>query len=383
MNHKTLLAFAATVLLLCSLSVLSVKAQKETSVFIFIRADGNIEPSSAPLQLSNDVYTFTGNIHNPMIIERNNILLDGGGLLLDGVGHNGTVMGRDSQVGINVTASNVTIRNIRILHWDAGILGAYDGNSIRENLITNNDYGIKVYGNDYNISRNYIANNICDGVQLRANHTIISQNNLTDNNNGVELTWYNHIITENNLSNQYDIVGLGWCLTVCRNNFFTTNPNHYVFAPFSSGDATFDNGREGNYWGSYKGVDANGDGIGDEPYTIESAYTYTPIVGKPASGSTVYGVDTRPLMKPVIIQEPSPSPKQTSPPPTPSPTPTTSSTPKSSLAPTSIPQQLTPIPEQSTVSSVPTEIVLGVMAIAVIVIVTVVLAKRENSRFRG
>jgi hypothetical protein len=390
MNQRTLsLAVAIACLLLCSLSVLSVKSQSEMYVFIFLRADGTVEPSSAPIQRVDDVYSFTGSIHDPIIIERSNIILDGSGLLLDGAGHNGTVLGRDTRVGINVTASNVTIRNIRILHWNAGILGAYDGNSIMGNWITNNDYGIKVYSNDYSISRNYIANNICDGVQLRGNHTIISQNNLTDNSNGVELTWYNHIITENNLSNEYDIVGLGWGLTVCRNNFFTTNPNHYVFAPYSNGEATFDNGREGNYWGSYKGVDANNDGIGDEPYTIESAYTYTTTEGKPASGSTVYGVDTHPLMKPVIIQapqEPSPSPKQNSPPPTPSPTftptamPILTSSPAPILGPKSTPQQLDPIPEHSTTSSLPIEVVLAAIAIVVTVVVAVVLAKRENNR---
>jgi len=36
------------------------------------------------------------------------------------------------------------------------------------------------------------------------------------------------------------------------------------------GNNTWDNGEQGNYWDDYLGVDVNGDGVGDTPYTISS-----------------------------------------------------------------------------------------------------------------
>ena len=53
----------------------------------------------------------------------------------------------------------------------------------------------------------------------------------------------------------------------------------------------WDNGKEGNYWSNYTGVDANLDGIGDTPYVVRSDYVYT--------------IDMYPLVSPFDIPEPS------------------------------------------------------------------------------
>jgi cell division septation protein DedD len=67
---------------------------------------------------------------------------------------------------------------------------------------------------------------------------------------------------------------------------------------------------KGNYWSDYKGVDANGDGIGDTPYTINAA-----------------NKDNYPLMYPYGTTPPAPTP-------TALPTPTTTVTPTPTAVPT-------------------------------------------------
>ncbi len=382
MNKKiVILALVASFLLLYILSVYPVKSQAESLGFIFIKPDGHVEPSSAPIQWTGDVYTFTAHIYNPIVIERNNIVLDGAGHYLQR-NRNFSAVDRDGGVGINVTSSNVTIMNIHILNWTAGILGAYNNNSIIGNFITNCDKGIKVYGDNYTISWNYIANNY-DGVRLFANGTVISRNNLTDNSQGINIAYYDHLILENNLSNVgYDIAGGGMGgVIIYRNNFFKTNPNGYNLIGYK---AAWDNGKEGNFWSGYEGKDANRDGVGDEPYNIGQVYTYTNSTGATVSGSRIWGVDNHPLMKPVTVQEPpqpSPSPTPsptppTTPPPTPEQTPTPTAPPTS--APSPSPQQTTPESEQPTTPFLSIEAVLAVIIIAATVVTVFALSKKKS-----
>jgi hypothetical protein len=47
---------------------------------IYIRADGSIDPPAAPISSSDNItYTLTGNIAEPVVIERSNIIVDGDG----------------------------------------------------------------------------------------------------------------------------------------------------------------------------------------------------------------------------------------------------------------------------------------------------------------
>jgi hypothetical protein len=56
---------------------------------IYIRADGSIDPPQAPIQRNGDIYTLTSNItsgNDGIIIERNNMTLDGAGYTVQGIG---------------------------------------------------------------------------------------------------------------------------------------------------------------------------------------------------------------------------------------------------------------------------------------------------------
>ena len=89
---------------------------------IYIRAEGSIEGTSK-IQREGNVYTFTGDISDPLVVERDNIVVDGAGHVLEGTG---------TGKGISLTGrSNITIKNITIREFVFGIvLSNSSGNTI-------------------------------------------------------------------------------------------------------------------------------------------------------------------------------------------------------------------------------------------------------------
>ena len=112
---------------------------------IYIRADGSIDPPTTPIHTADKTtYTLTGNITvdaDGIVIERDNIVLDG-------AGH--TVNGSGSGAGYTVNGttlrnrSNVTVRNMTIKNFFYGIyLYSSSSNTLSgNNVMANNGYGI-------------------------------------------------------------------------------------------------------------------------------------------------------------------------------------------------------------------------------------------------
>jgi len=99
---------------------------------IYVRADGSIDPPTAPISSSDNVtYTFTGNINISFVIERDNIVVDGA---------NYTLQGNMSGIGIDLsTRHNVTIKNMRVKEFQYGIyLCDSLNNHIYHNTFLNN-----------------------------------------------------------------------------------------------------------------------------------------------------------------------------------------------------------------------------------------------------
>ncbi|MGD6807053.1 MAG: right-handed parallel beta-helix repeat-containing protein [Candidatus Bathyarchaeia archaeon] len=66
---------------------------------IYIRANGNVEPATAPIERAGDVYTLTSDIAmHTIVIQRDNIVLDGAGFLIEG---NKSWMGTERAAGNN------------------------------------------------------------------------------------------------------------------------------------------------------------------------------------------------------------------------------------------------------------------------------------------
>jgi len=142
---------------------------------VYIRADGSVDPPTASISsIDNVTYVLTDNINEPIVVERNNTIIDGAGYTVEGIGGGKGF----SLYGV----SNVTITNTNIRNFYYGVyLNSTSRNLITENNITGNSYdGIFVSQSSENtISRNNITNNGNDGVKLgdSSSDNIISENN--------------------------------------------------------------------------------------------------------------------------------------------------------------------------------------------------------------
>ena len=88
MYRKTVSAMLLSLLflgiLLSAFDIQPIKA----SVTIYIRPDGSIEPTTANIATVDKViYTFTGNIHDSIVVERDDIVIFGAGCTLQGTGN--------------------------------------------------------------------------------------------------------------------------------------------------------------------------------------------------------------------------------------------------------------------------------------------------------
>lgn len=237
MNRKA--SFTLSFLLLVgSLSfVLNIQPASAQPGIIYIRADGSIDPPTGDIITSDYVtYAFTHNIVNySIVVERSNIVIDGAGFTLQGIG---AWMGYE---GIDLTdITNVTVTNTNIINNEFSIrLSNSSNNSIYGNNITNNLVAVQIqYGSRFNsISSNNITNNY-HGIELgdsssnnsiigniiagsygshgitlgmSANYNSIIGNNITNNHdNGIWLYYdsnYNSIIANSiTANNGYGIV---------------------------------------------------------------------------------------------------------------------------------------------------------------------------------
>jgi parallel beta-helix repeat protein len=176
MRLKACLTAMLVSLLVCTVSITIKVEHVKASGTIYIQSDGSVYPSDAPVNRDGNVYTLTGNINESIVIQRDNIVLDGMGLY--------TVEGPSDHEskGIDLTGrSNVTIRNIKEIR-------AFG-------------YGIFLnMSSSILISNNTVAANNVSGVYLEgSSHNTIVGNNLTANE-GYDLDMWsgsNNTIYEN------------------------------------------------------------------------------------------------------------------------------------------------------------------------------------------
>ena len=251
MSEKIVSAIVLSLLLIGTLTsafeVQSVKAEDGT---ITIRADGSIDPPTAPIITSDYVtYTFVGNIQDQITIERSNITIDGNGY---------TLLGNASGTGLYWNGiDNVTIQNTNIIDsvWGIG-LNSSSGNSVIGNNITNNGYcGIWFNSSSNNkVNGNNIAVN-GRGIEFwsSSNNNSVSGNTMTDNTySGIYLdsSSGNSVSGNNITSNRYNTDGIVlWFSSsnsVSRNTIINMYHGGGILLGYSSGNSVSGNSLTNN-----------------------------------------------------------------------------------------------------------------------------------------
>jgi parallel beta-helix repeat protein len=192
---------------------------------VYIRADGSVDPSTAPITTTDNItYVFTGNLSESLVIERDNIIIDGAGYTIQGTGN-------DSGNGITLDGrTNVTITHLTITTFNVGIMLTDSNNTqITENSVTaNNQTGISVTAACFHNSLigNNVTANPSVGIWVQGStSSTLSDNNVTDNGDGIYLfTSFNSILSGNMMEgNTYNFGVYGTDLPSFTHSIDTSN----------------------------------------------------------------------------------------------------------------------------------------------------------------
>ena len=312
LNKGLIFAFVALTLF----ALVGIREVKSETGVIFIKGDGSVSDTNA-IQRSGNIYNLIGDLYNThIIIQCNNIILDGKGFTIQGP--IGWVSGL---CAINLTCTNTTVQNFNIVgFWEVGVLGNYNGNTICNNNITKTDRAISIYASNYNVSGNYLVNND-RAIRIVGNNINIYRNKIVDNSNGffftnstantivaneiesntiaVSTDYGGFVLYHNNSINQTVGHHGSWSATVLSTAYYSQASN-VTIPPWDNG---YPSG--GNFWSDYasrypNATEIGNSGIGDTTYTIgiECAINSTTV-----NTYIIEAIDRYPLLAPVNISE--------------------------------------------------------------------------------
>ena len=303
---------------------------------IIITAEGDVEPSTAPIQRVGDVYTLTNDIgvvnyaawsSIGLKVLKDNIVIDGANFTLYAKYTNGS--DGTPYTGIDIgLRDNVEVRNLEISGFERGIFvhGLYYGEegdrhaycdniTIANNNITNCKVGI-IAGTccrNVTIYENYLSKNDYGLEVASTRESLISGNYFAENRFGANIvaSSRNKIIENNFVENTEGAVRLSQATnnTFYHNNFINNSlfgscqiSNPWIAAYSVGENNIWDNGSIGNYWNDFKqrfptASEIFGKGVWNTPYFInEENIDQYPLV---APYGTV--IDTLPILPCLLV----------------------------------------------------------------------------------
>ena len=271
MDRKLVFA-VALILALIGTPNIAFRVQKvEATVTIYIKADGSVDPETASIsRVDNVVYSFEDNINDSIVVQRDNIVIDGANFRLQGTGV-------DQSKGVDLSdRTNVTLKSVEVTDFYFGIFLYFScDNTVTGSNASNNTWGAFLADScDNALTGNTFLNNEYGIYFHSSNNNTLTGNNASNNTYGILLDGStNNTFTCNTVSNNEYGFYFRSSLRLSKNTVF-----HNVFVdnkePARIGSLftnVWDDGYPsgGNYWSDYDGTDGNSDGIGDTPYIID------------------------------------------------------------------------------------------------------------------
>ena len=205
-------------LLICSILPIACSIPlADASESVYIRANGLVEPVSSPIQRNGDVYTFTSNISDSLVVQKSNVVIDGAGYTLQGPG------GIFGTTAIILNENYVTIKNLKVTDFYHGIVSkGYSSHTISGNQISAITLEAIWFNSSSSniISGNFI--NTYDAIKISySSGNVISGNNIARLNGGITLSHAsNNTVSKNNMTGG---LGAGIYLVGSDSNSLTGN----------------------------------------------------------------------------------------------------------------------------------------------------------------
>ncbi len=275
---------------------------------IVINADGTVSPGASgtmPISSSGNVYYINGALEDELIVEKNNIVIDGSGLASTFNGNYPNQNIIQLQGVNNVTVENVEISPAFYLIYldDASNCKVENSNCSQINLENSNHNVILDSEATYVCSLRTASNNTINNcgiggfdIEMNSNYNVFLNNNCTlDNSNRITLydASYNlffgntfgtcfrwvymgtsdkgattgNLFVANNVTTGKLIIP---DILVGKNTFYHNNFIDFAWNGSATTDSanTWSSNGQGNYWSNYNGTGTNG--VGTTPYIIDA-----------------------------------------------------------------------------------------------------------------